>query len=119
VLGRVVTFMAGGWLTMSAFAWPQSDVACTNTWVAGALCIGYSLLAIFVAPARYLNTAHACMLCVMSLSLEASSAATANNVMVAAVIFGGSLLGAPAASGQGAARAWAVAGSKASSTGCP
>ena len=96
MLGRVVTFMAGGWLLMSAFAWPQSDASCANTCIGGALAIVYALLSIFYAPARYLNTAHACLVCLVSLSLDGcESAACANNVMVAAVIFGASLWSAP------------------------
>jgi hypothetical protein len=55
----------------------------------------YSLLAIFYAPARYLNTAHACVICLLSLSLDAPSVACANNVMVASVIFGASLMPVP------------------------
>jgi hypothetical protein len=104
MLGRVVTFTAGGWLLMSAFAWPRSDADCVNTWVSGALAIAYSLVAIFWAPGRYLNAAHACLVCLVSLALDGrSSAACANNVMIAAVIFGASLLPSPAAPVSGAA----------------
>jgi hypothetical protein len=94
MLGRVVMFMAGGWLFVSAFAWPQSETACLNTWTSGVLCVVYGLLAIFIGPARYLNTAHACLVCVTSLALDDGpvSAACANNVMVAAILFGASLI---------------------------
>ena len=96
MLGRVVMFMAGGWLLMSAFAWPQSDVSCANTCISGALAIAYAMLSIFYAPARYLSTAHACLICLVSLSLDGcESAACANYVMVAAVIFGASLWPVP------------------------
>jgi hypothetical protein len=96
MLGRVVSFVAGGWLLISAFAWPQSEAACANTLVGGVLCIAYSLLAIFFAPARYLNTLHACVICAVSLSIDVSgSASSANNVIVAAVIFGASLMPVP------------------------
>ena len=96
MLGRMVTFVAGGWLLMSAFAWPRTSADCMNTWMGGALAIAYGLAAIFWAPARYFNTAHACLVCLVSLALDGgSSAACANNVMVAAVIFGASLLPPP------------------------
>jgi hypothetical protein len=96
MLGRVVTFVAGGWLLMSAFAWPRADADCANTWMGGALAIAYGLVAIFWAPGRYLNTVHACLVCLMSLALDGgSSAGCANNVMLSAVIFGASLLPAP------------------------
>jgi hypothetical protein len=118
VLGRVATFLAGGWLMMSAFAWPQAEIATASTCIGGALTIVYQLLAIFVPQARYLNTANAWVICLVSLSLDgASSAACANNVMVASVIFGASLLRAPqeAVVVQGACAT--SEGSKASSTG--
>jgi hypothetical protein len=118
VFGRVVMFMAGGWLAMSAFAWPESDVVCASTCVGGVLCILYALLGIFLVEARYLNTIHACVICLLSLSLDASSAARANNVMVAAVIFGASLLSSPGARAHGA-WAWTIEGSNASRTGRP
>jgi hypothetical protein len=95
MLGPVLTFMAGGWLAMSAFAWPQSDAAIVNTCMGGLLAIAYGLLSIFVPRARLLNSVHAWLLCLVSLSLEASSAARANNVVVAAVIFGASLVSWP------------------------
>ena len=103
MLGRVTMFVAGGWLFMSAFAWPQSDAEAVNTAVGGLLCVGYALLALFIGPARYLNTVHACALCVTSLALDGGevSAACANNVMIAAVVFGASLL-----SERSAARSW-------------
>jgi hypothetical protein len=122
VLGRAVTFLAGGWLLMSAFAWPQSEAACLNTWLSGLLCVVFALLAIFIDRARYLNTLHACVVCLTSLALDdAVSAACANNVMVAAVVFGASLLGPRGALGGrqahgGAAPAGAA---NASSTGRP
>jgi hypothetical protein len=122
MLGRVVIFMAGGWLLMSAFAWPQSEASCANTCVAGALTIAYGLVSIFYAPARYLNTAHACLICLLSLSLDGmEGAASANNVMVAAVIFGASLWPVPrteVTTSQGA-MAWVTDASKASRTGRP
>src|SRR4051812_40761696 len=110
--------MAGGWLAMSAFAWPQSEAAITNTWVSGLLVVGFGLSAIFFPATRYLNTGHACIVCVVSLSLDASAVACANNVMVAAVIFGASLLSGPERPAHGAS-AWTVEGSNASSTGFP
>jgi len=92
MLGRGVMFVAGGWLLMSAFAWPQSELSCANTCIAGGLSIVYALLSIFYGPARYLNTAHACLVCMVSLSLDGcESVACANNVMVAAALFGASL----------------------------
>lgn len=118
MFGRVVTFMAGGWLAMSAFAWPQSEAAIANTCLAGALAVAFSLAAIFLPEARYLNTGHACIVCLVSLSLDASPVALANNVMVSAVIFGASLLSGPERPVHGAS-AWTVEGSNASSTGLP
>ena len=117
MLGQVATFLAGGWLMMSAFAWPQAEIATASTCIGGALTILYQLLAIFVPQARYLNTANAWVICLVSLSSDGmSSAACANNVMVASMIFGASLLPAPqlGSVGQGAC---ARDGSKASSTG--
>jgi hypothetical protein len=103
LLGRVVTFVAGGWLSMSAFAWPQTEAAWANTLAGGLLCVAYALLAIFFAPARYLNTVHACVICAVSLSIDGSgSASCANNVMAAAVIFGASLMPAPDVRARGA-----------------
>jgi hypothetical protein len=106
MLGRVTMFIAGGWLFMSAFAWPQSDAAAVNTAVGGLLCVGYALLALFIGPARYLNTVHACALCLTSLALDGGevSAACANNVMIAAVVFGASLLSARSPAGTAASR---------------
>ena len=116
---------------MSAFAWPQSGLACAATCLSGALCIAYGLLEIFLPRVRYLNTANACVLALLALSLDASSVACANSVMAAAILFGASLMSSPGArreldprarhgaAGSHGFAAWATDGSNASSTGRP
>lgn len=84
---RGIHIALGAWLFISAFLWRHSQGQFTNTWVVGALCVLFGLLAIWVPRARYLNAILAIWLFVSAWSITALSAGTVwNNAIVAIAI---------------------------------
>jgi hypothetical protein len=85
---RMVNVILGIWLFISAFAWPHSQSQLTNTWILGALCVVFALVAMGVPWVRYLNTLLAIWLFISAWALPSTSAGTIwNNVLVAIAIF--------------------------------
>ncbi|WP_438004312.1 hypothetical protein WME89_36715 [Sorangium sp. So ce321] len=90
---RGINVALGIWLFVSAFLWRHSQGQFTNTWVVGALCIVFALLAIWAPRARYLNTILAIWLFVSAWAIPALSVGTVwNNALVALGILIVSLL---------------------------
>jgi hypothetical protein len=90
---RVINVILGIWLFISAFAWPHTQAQLTNTWILGALCVVFALVAMGVPWVRYLNTLLAIWLFISAWALPTSSAGTIwNNVLVAIAIFVVSLI---------------------------
>ncbi|WP_437964890.1 hypothetical protein WMF04_35200 [Sorangium sp. So ce260] len=84
---RGINIALGVWLFISAFLWRHSQGQFTNTWVVGALCALFAVLAIWAPRARYLNAILAIWLFVSAWSITALSAATVwNNALVAIAI---------------------------------
>lgn len=78
----------GVWLFISAFVWPHTGAAQTNTWICGVLAFVFALGAIANQSIRWLNTLLAVWLFFSTLAIYHASAATLwNNLIVAAVIF--------------------------------
>jgi hypothetical protein len=99
---RIVNIVLGVWLFISAFLWPHSYAQMTNTWIAGALCVAFALIAMRVPEVRYLNTLLSVWLFVSVWALPWVSNATRwVNALTAIVIFAVSLapgyLGGPGA----------------------
>jgi SPW repeat len=95
---RWVNFLVGIWLIISAFAWPHTAGARTNTWILGALIALASIWAVFTPGARFLNTIFAIWLFFATLVIyHASSATVWNNVIAAVVVFVLSLIPTPPA----------------------
>jgi hypothetical protein len=85
---RVINVILGIWLFISAFAWPHTQAQVTNTWILGALCVVFALIAMSVPWVRYLNTLLAIWLFVSAWALPTISVGTIwNNVLVAIAIF--------------------------------
>ncbi|WP_437478586.1 hypothetical protein WME75_30570 [Sorangium sp. So ce1014] len=81
---RGINIALGVWLVISAFLWRHSQGQFTNTWVVGALCVLFAVLAIWAPRARYLNAILALWLFVSTWWIPALSAGTVwNNALVA------------------------------------
>ncbi|WP_437827583.1 SPW repeat domain-containing protein [Sorangium sp. So ce1153] len=104
---RGINVALGIWLFISAFLWRHSQGQFTNTWVVGALCVVFALLAIWAPWARYLNTILSIWLFVSAWAIPALSVGTVwNNVLVSVAILIVSLLPTvPAARGVRGPRA--------------
>lgn len=93
-MARIASAILGIWLFISAFAWRHSPEQHANTWVSGLVAVGVAMLASFVRPARYLNTALAVWLLISAFALPTiTSVTTWNNVIVAVLLFATSLTG--------------------------
>jgi hypothetical protein len=89
---RIVNIVLGVWLFISAFLWPHSYAQMTNTWILGALCVAFALIAMRVPEARYLNTLLAVWLFISVWALPSISSATRwVNALTAIAIFIASL----------------------------
>lgn len=90
---RAINIVLGVWLFISAFIWPHSAGQLTNTWIVGALCAAFAVIALWVHEIRYLNTALAVWLFISAWALPRLSIGTLwNNVLVAIAIFVVSLM---------------------------
>ncbi len=90
---RVVNIVLGIWLFVSAFIWPHTYAQMTNTWIVGALCVAFALLAMRVPEARYLNTLLAVWLFISVWALPTMNMATRwNNAIVAIIILAASVV---------------------------
>ncbi len=98
---RIVNIVLGIWLFVSAFLWQHTYAQMNNTWIVGALCVAFALVAMRVQEARYLNTLLAVWLFISVWALPAMSMATRwNNALVAIAVLALSL--SPAYLGGGA-----------------
>jgi hypothetical protein len=89
---RIVNVVLGVWLFVSAFLWPHTYAQMSNTWILGALCVIFALVAMRVPEVRYLNTILAAWLFISVWALPSMSVATQwNNALVAIGIFAASL----------------------------
>lgn len=85
---RILNVLLGAWLFISAFAWPHTEAQRTSTWIVGALCVFFALVATAVPWTRYLNTLLAIWLFISAWALPSLSVGTIwNNAIVAIVIF--------------------------------
>ena len=91
---RVLNLLIGVWLFISAFVWPHTVPAQTNTWILGVLIVVFALWAMAQPTARWLNTLAAIWLFFSTLAITHHSPATVwNNVIVAIVVFVISFIG--------------------------
>jgi len=95
---RVLNLLLGVWLFISAFVWPHTVAARTNTWILGVLIVVFALIAMAQPMARWLNTLAAIWLFFSTLAISHMSQATViNNIIVAIVVFILSFIGSYAA----------------------
>jgi hypothetical protein len=93
---RVGNLVLGGWLLVSAFAWPHAPAQRVNAAIVGLLVFASALAAVTSAQMRHANTALGAWLFVSTLALPGPATGTEwNNVVVAAAIFCLSLIGPP------------------------
>ncbi len=85
---RGINIVLGAWLFISAFVWPHSAAARTNTWICGLLAVAFAVWALWAPATRWLTTALAIWLFISTLSIFHVSEATLwNNVIVAILLF--------------------------------
>lgn len=90
---RWVNIVLGVWLFISAFLWSHTPAERTNTWILGALCVIFAVIALSAPAARWLNTALSIWLFISVWALPHQSLATMwNNAIVAIVVFAASLV---------------------------
>ena len=95
---RVLNLLIGVWLFISAFVWPHTVAARTNTWILGVLSVVVALIAMAQPMARWLNTLAAIWLFFSTLAISHTTQATViNNIIVAIVVFILSFIGSYAA----------------------
>lgn len=85
---RWINLVLGVWLFISAFIWPHTESAQTNTWIVGVLIAAAAIWAMFTPQVRWLNTVLAIWLFVSTLVIPHVTTGTVwNNVIVAIVVF--------------------------------
>jgi hypothetical protein len=85
---QVANIILGIWLVISAFIWPHNYAQMTNTWIVGALCVVFSVIALRVPEVQYLNTILAIWLFISVWALPTMESETRwNNVIVAVAMF--------------------------------
>lgn len=102
IVARFLNIVVGVWLFVSAFIWPHTHASRTNTWIVGALCALFAVVALRSPPVRWLNTVLAVWLFFSALSIYHLSGGTFwNNFIAAIVMFIASLVPSHAMTGAG------------------
>lgn len=85
---RILNFLLGVWLFISAFVWTHTAAERIDTWILGIWIAVFSLVAIAQPFARWLNTLAAIWLFFATLAIFHTQAGTLwNNLIVAVVVF--------------------------------
>lgn len=85
---RWINILAGVWLFISAWAWPHTMPAQTNTWIVGVLVVIAGVWALFAPSVRIINTILSIWLFFSTLFIYHTNAGTVwNNLIVAIVVF--------------------------------
>lgn len=100
IVARFVNLVVGVWLFVSAFIWPHTYASRENTWIVGALCALFALIALKSPPVRWLNTVLSVWLFFSVFAVYHLSGGTFwNNLIAAIVMFIASLVPSHAMSG--------------------
>jgi hypothetical protein len=83
---RWINLLIGAWVFISAFVWPHTAGAQTNTWILGALIVLASIWAMNAPRARYVNTVLAIWLFFATAAIGYAHPATGWSNMIAAVV---------------------------------
>lgn len=85
---RLINIALGVWLFISAFVWPHTASAMTNTWILGVIITLVAVTSLFVPAARWVNVGAAIWLFFSTFAIHHVAAATVwNNVIVAILVF--------------------------------
>jgi hypothetical protein len=85
---RILNAIVGGWLFISAFAWPHTRASQANSCLVGAAIALTALAGLAVPGARWVNTALAIWLAVSTLAFVHTGPATIwNNLLVSLFAF--------------------------------
>jgi hypothetical protein len=94
-VGRVFSIanlILGAWLIVSAFAWPHSYAAQSNTWVCGLAIAGFALWAVFDRDLRWVTTTLGVWLFISAFVLPSGNSMTLwNNIIVSLLVIAFSL----------------------------
>jgi hypothetical protein len=102
IVARFTNIVVGIWLFISAFIWPHSRASRTNTWIVGALCAIFAVIALKNPPVRRLNTVLSIWLFFSVFSIYHLVGGTFwNNLIAAIVMFIASLVPSRATTGEG------------------
>ena len=85
---RWINIIAGVWLFISAFIWPHTEAAQTNTWIVAVLIMIAAIWALFAPSVRFINTILAIYLFISTFGIFHNNPGTVwNNVIVSIVVF--------------------------------
>ena len=88
----IANLILGAWLIVSAFSWPHTFAAQSNTWVVGIAIAGFSLWAVFDRDLRWVTTTLGVWLFISAFVLPSGSSMTLwNNIIVALLVVAFSL----------------------------
>jgi phosphoglycerol transferase MdoB-like AlkP superfamily enzyme len=88
IWARILNFLLGVWLFISAFVWMHTAGERLNTWILGIWIAVFSLVAMSQPSARWLNTLAAIWLFFATLAIFHTQSGTLwNNLIVAVVVF--------------------------------
>jgi len=88
----VANIVLGVWLIVSAFAWPHTFAAQSNTWIVGLATAAFALWAVFDRDLRWVTTSLGVWLFLSAFLLPGGAEMTLwNNVMVALLVIAFSL----------------------------
>ena len=90
---RYLNALVAAWLFISAFVWPHTVSAQTNTWIVGALMVICAIAALFQPAARWANTVLAVWLFISTWFFPHANTGTVwNNAILAIIVFAVSLV---------------------------
>ncbi|HEX6837953.1 MAG TPA: hypothetical protein VF334_15350 [Polyangia bacterium] len=85
---RILNFLLGVWLFISAFVWQHTAAERIDTWILGIWIAVFSLVAMAQPAARWLNTLAAIWLFFATLAIFHTQPGTLwNNLIVAVIVF--------------------------------
>ncbi len=83
-----INLILGVWLFISAFVWPHTTAAMTNTWILGVIIAVISAISLSVPQVRWLDALAAVWLFISTFAISHQNVGTVwNYVVIAVVVF--------------------------------